>query len=351
VDVIDRFEDVYLDIILDNKNAVVTVESLECGKSKVSVKLKNNDQFLATSECETRYSLDLIKTILKVTGPAGICSEIIRDEKKEYVEITLKYDLLGYVDSEFFKGKTLLDFGCGAGSSTMILARMFPETKIVGVELNEALLEVANARIDFYQYKNVSFISSPNADELPYDLGEFDYIVLSAVYEHLLPKERECLFPMIWSHLKPGGVLFLDQTPYRYFPVETHTSALPFINYLPDKLAHIYATRFSKRKLKSNTWEMLLRGGIRGSTVNEVLARLKNEDCAASLMKPTGFGLKNRIDLWYIKMDRSKYPRLKEIYNIFTRCLFMLTRIELVPHLSLAIKKGTSTGDAPIGDK
>ena len=39
---------------------------------------------------------------------------------------------------------------------------------------------------------------------------------------------------MIWAHLKSGGVLFLNQTPHRYFPVEHHTTNLPMINYFPD---------------------------------------------------------------------------------------------------------------------
>ena len=332
--------------ILNSEIAEVTIEPLEGGTNKVSVKLNDDSQFLSVSECETAYSLELIKIIIKVKGPVGLCQEIIRDEKHEYVEMALRYDLLGYVDSELFKGKTILDFGCGAGSSTMILARMFPEAQIVGVELNKSVLKIANARIDFYQCKNVSFCSSPSPDKLPSDLAEFDYIVLSAVYEHFLPGERQNLFPQIWSHLKLGGVLFLDQTPYRYFPVETHTSALPFINYLPDRLAHIYATRFSKRKLHSKSWEVLLRCGIRGGTVKEVLSRLKGEDSVPKLMKPTGFGLKNRIDLWYIKMDRSKYARLKKVYNIFARVLYLLTKIELLPHLSLAIKKEAAACDS-----
>ena len=31
--------------------------------------------------------------------------------------------------------------------------------------------------------------------------------------------------PLIWSKLKPGRTLFINQTPYRYFPYEHHTTA------------------------------------------------------------------------------------------------------------------------------
>ena len=82
---------------------------------------------------------------------------------------------------------------------------------------------------------------------LPADIGQFDYIILSAVYEHLLPSERPALLTLLWSHLRPGGVIFLAQTPYRWFPVELHTTGLPLINYLPDRLALACARRFSKR--------------------------------------------------------------------------------------------------------
>jgi hypothetical protein len=65
---------------------------------------------------------------------------------------------------------------------------------------------------------------------------EFDYIMFNAVFEHLLPHERPRLLPAVFvRHLRPVGVMFLNQTPYRYSLVEVHTTGgLPLINYLPE---------------------------------------------------------------------------------------------------------------------
>ena len=99
-------------------------------------------------------------------GPAYLCDEILRDESPDYVQKSLKYDLLSYFDEEGFKNKRLLDFGCGSGASTMILARMFPNTEIVGIELEETLLSIAKMRANHYGYKNIELIISPNPNQL-----------------------------------------------------------------------------------------------------------------------------------------------------------------------------------------
>ena len=60
-------------------------------------------------------------------------------------------------------------------------------------------------------------------------------MMLSAVFEHVLPEERDPVLDMLWSVLRPGGVMVVDQTPHRWFPQESHTTALPFLNYLPGR--------------------------------------------------------------------------------------------------------------------
>ena len=47
------------------------------------------------------------------------------------------------------------------------------------------------------------------------DLGTFDVIMFSAVYEHLLPEERRSVLPQIWGALRPGSALCVNQTPHR----------------------------------------------------------------------------------------------------------------------------------------
>ena len=90
----------------------------------------------------------------------------------------------------------------------MILSRFFPKAEIVGIELEERLLTIARARRGFYGYKNVSFHISPSGSELPQDIGEFDLVILSAVYEHLLPTERREEFPWFGAILQKTAICF-----------------------------------------------------------------------------------------------------------------------------------------------
>ena len=325
---------------LKHKDANVLVEALPSGKHKICVELLDHDSFIPINTCETSYPLDLIGMVLNVKGPAYLCYEILRDESPDYVQRRLEYDLLSYVDKREFDNTRLLDFGCGSGASTMALARMFPHTRIVGVELKEQLLFIANMRAQYYDYTDMEFFHSPDSRQLPPDIGHFDYAVLCAVYEHLLQHERIVLLQNIWKVLKPGGILFLNQTPYRYFPIETHTTGgLPFINYLPDRAALVYSQHFSRRILKDKSWEDLLRQGIRGGSVWEICAFLDKCSHKPILLNPSMPGIRDRIDLWHIKSQKAKSVVLKRLFLYSAKFLKMATGITILPVLSLAIKK------------
>ena len=48
------------------------------------------------------------------------------EEDPRYVERAIRNDVLGYVEARAFAGKRVLDFGCGAGASTLVMSRMLP---------------------------------------------------------------------------------------------------------------------------------------------------------------------------------------------------------------------------------
>jgi len=331
-----------MSITLRHPDGLVHVEQLKTGKKKISVELLNKKVFMPRSTCETSYPVNLIEQIMNVKGLGYLCDEIMRDEDPMYVQHNLKYDILSYVSEDSFDNKRILDFGCGNGSSTMILARMFPNSEIVGVELEGKFLSIAKVRAKHYKFDNVSFIPSPDSDNLPSELGDFDYVVLSAVYEHLLPNERKNLIPKIWSHLKPSGVLFVNQTPYRYFPIESHTTGLPLITYLPRKATLHLARRFSKRVSHDDKWETLLRRGIRGGTAKEIIKILSRTSQKPVLLEPDRIGIKDRIDLWYQLSSAVRLPILKKFLKCCLKAFKLISGIIITPSLSLAIKKSHS---------
>ena len=339
-------------MILEHPDGHVEITDLPSGKCRVTINSKKYSIPEVERSIETAYSLELIQKLLEIKGLRYLNDEIRREQDPYYTKICLEKEISAYLSRKECKNKRILDFGCGAGASGVILAHMFPDASIVGIDLDPKLISVAKLRAEYYGLNRLTFECSPSDKELPEGLGTFDMVILSAVFEHLLPDERNAVLRQIWSQLNPGGILFINQTPYRWFPFEGHTSHLPLINYLPDKIAHNAACRFSNRIGENETWENLLRRGIRGSTPRENIKILKKTDVEyhPKLLRPSRLGFRNRIDIWYAGYAISiahKYPKIQliqKILRIVAKAIYCLTGIIFLPTLAMAIQKAPKTG-------
>jgi 2-polyprenyl-3-methyl-5-hydroxy-6-metoxy-1,4-benzoquinol methylase len=323
---------------LTHTHGNIKLTDLDDGRMRVDIHMHNAGAFVMDSSWETGYSRELVAAILEVKGPAWLCDELRRDEDAAYVENDIRHDVFGFVDPEDFEGRKILDFGCGCGASISVLSRLAPGAILTGVELDEPSLNIAKMRASHYNL-TPRLSLSPDSQSLPQDLGTFDTIIFSAVFEHLLPDERLELLPLVWKHLKPGGLLFLNQTPHRWFPIEGHTTGLPLINYLPRSLTHLVTNRLSPRISNNPDWPTLLRMGIRGGTVDEIMGILQGTGEQPQMLAPTRLGLRDHLDLW----DQSSRVRHggtgHKMKAMVLRMVLALTGKTLVPNLSLAIRK------------
>ena len=325
---------------LSHPDGDVRIEETAGGRRRISVDLNPGAPRAPVTEWETAYPVDLIELVLAIKGPAYLCDEIMRDEDPRTVEATLETDLLSYVERRRFAGAAILDYGCGCGASTVVLARMFPTASLVGIDVNEPLLALARARAEFHALSRVRFDVTPDGRQLPQGIGPFDFVVLSAVYEHMYPDERAGALASLWSALKPGGTLFLDQTPFRYFPIENHTTGLPLINYLPDRAAHFVARKCSRRVRPDASWSGLLRDGIRGGTVREIVGHLRKSPAEEPiLLRPSLRGCRDRIDLWHALSGGVRFRRAKLGAKAVFKLIRWTTGLVAVPNLALAIQK------------
>ena len=270
--------------------------------------------------CETTFRLEVVEYLVEQIGCAGLAKFINHFEDKGVPKV-LRSQLLSYFRPEEFKGKRLLDFGCGCGASTFGMAKLLPETDILGVELLSKKVKTAQRIAALQGISNIRFLCSPSGDELPDKIGQFDFVMLSAVFEHLLPRERQIIMPLLWSAMKERAAIFINQTPYRYFPFEHHSTGLWFINYMPDKLAHFVARKWSRHDpskydpaiQKSLNWETHLRGGIRGATEWEIIRNLtRGKKVEAQILQPRPECARDRADHWFARTSQHRFQILKK---------------------------------------
>jgi Methylase involved in ubiquinone/menaquinone biosynthesis len=86
-------------------------------------------------------------------------------------------------------GKTILDVGCGVGSTTLQMARMNPLSDVMGIDLMENTMEQCRLNAAAYDVANASF-KAASVYELPFNDGEFETVTCFFMLHHLddIPK-------------------------------------------------------------------------------------------------------------------------------------------------------------------
>jgi len=316
-------------------DGTVRVTELDDGRRSIEVDPAPG-VVVARTHWDTAYPLELIEAVLEVKGAAWVCDEIMRDEDPGYVRRNLAEVLAAYAGPWQTSVRRILDFGCGCGSSTVALAAHFPDAEIVGVELLDAHVDLARRRLAHHDIDGARVLLSPSGDSVPDGIGRFDLVCLSAVYEHLLPDERPVILGLLDRLTGPGGTLLVFETPDRRFPIEVHTSGLPLVNYLPDRLAFAAVRRFSRRVDGHSTDTDLLREGVRGATVGEIERNLRARGGHWRRLPPTAPGLRRQSQIWYrAAAERlSARPALRRAVSLIDRL-----GLPVSPYLTLAYRK------------
>jgi SAM-dependent methyltransferase len=294
------------------------------------------------SEFETHLSLNTLSKIAMRKG-RYFREEIERSENPNYlqrkIEILLKE--FGIVLSH----KKMLDFGCGAGASTMIFLRC-GATDITGVEVDETLLDIAKSRLsDFfqkgYQLRKIEYIDGKYSTPFPNE--EFDIVWAQAIMEHVLPDQRRFVLGELWRILRKNGLLIILGTPNRLWIKEFHTSNLFFVNYLPLDLAIFIARHCSRRVPMNQSKEELLSNGFRGCTYWEIARALPNTLCLNKVFRKKD--LMVGIKSWRGDTDSRLRKGMIETYGFIMKlidpvfALFNLPQTAFLPSHILVFQK------------
>jgi len=105
------------------------------------------------------------------------------------------YALLGDV-----RGRTVLDFGCGSGENTLLLARRC--ANVVGVDISADLIALARRRLALNGLPGAARFIVGSAHDLPMEAGSVDVVFGIAILHHL---DLEATSREVHRVLKPGG--------------------------------------------------------------------------------------------------------------------------------------------------
>ena len=137
--------------------------------------------------------------------------------KKVHEEVQDKFYGCGSPIPHSLKGKTVLDLGCGTGRDAYVLSQLVgPEGRVIGVDMTENQLEVANRHLDYHMEKfgfntpNIAFKHGYIEDLESLEIADnsIDVVVSNCVIN--LSANKEAVFKEIFRILKPGGELYFS---------------------------------------------------------------------------------------------------------------------------------------------
>lgn len=257
-----------------------------------------------------------------------------QSERNRYVRFRTDFTFDRFVSLPAEGHYRILDFGCGLGHSLEAVLDRFPNAQFVAADYASHALDLcaqhfgADPRLQI-----VRMTGTTSLDEI----GDgFDVIQLNAVFEHLLPDERPLLMANLWRRLKRGGYLVITETPWRWFPIETHCTSLPLVNYLPDRLA-LQAFRRCGRYPADSSMQHALRCGLRGGTVSEMIASLSAREGEAQLVRSSREDARDLVESWW--HGECRHTRQKQLAYRAISLVRSVTGLSISPWVNIAIRK------------
>ena len=247
-----------------------------------------------------QQNLDLIENIRQLFDNTPFPRIPLEQSPKDNSELLYLHNL---VTAYYFRnrrvinteGKVILDAGCGTGYKSLVLALANPGAKIVGIDLSEESVKLAEKRLQYHGVANAEFYAL-KIEELP-SLGlQFDYINADEVL-YLLPDPIAGLQAMK-SVLSPDGIirtnLHSSNGRAGVFRAQAAFKAMGLMNGSPGEL-EVEIVRETMEALqdevglKEFTWKAdradeawimanYLLVGDKGCTIPEVFAMLRGAD-------------------------------------------------------------------------
>src|SRR4030095_5496376 len=184
--------------------------------------------------------------------------------------------LFRYLRARGAAGLRVLEIGCSFGHMTEYLAEQPEIDALSTFDTDPAFVDIARTKakeLGLTVVREILELDQEATRHLSWADGAFDLVLVVGVVEHLPERLRRAQVDEYWRVLTPGGhIAFLD-TPNRYFPWETHSVNLPFVQWLPPRLAYSYAKLGRARAYGTVPFEDFIADGTgwRNATLAECL--------------------------------------------------------------------------------
>jgi tRNA (cmo5U34)-methyltransferase len=103
--------------------------------------------------------------------------------------------------AEGTEARRILELGTGTGETARRVLAMYPDAKLVGLDVNPEMLAEAHASLPARQVETL--VSQSLQDPLP--AGPFELVVSALAVHHLTSEEKQSLFRRVAEALQAGG--------------------------------------------------------------------------------------------------------------------------------------------------
>lgn len=101
------------------------------------------------------------------------------------------------------KGMRICEIGIQKGSSLFVLANVFPEATVLGIDVDQSWLEEQYTRVG----NCVRLYTDAYDPNLPRVLGQFDIIIDDGPHT---PRSQLDFLALYWGNLAPGGLMVIE---------------------------------------------------------------------------------------------------------------------------------------------
>ncbi len=150
----------------------------------------------------------------------------------EWRRESLEDQFLKLFDRQSIEGKRVLDFGCGSGALSLVVARLGAGS-VLGVDLSAKAIERAKKAAED-AHINAEFQQAEHTDCIELPDQSVDVVLCFDVLEHVMAYEQ--IIPEWKRVLRPGGRILIWWSPY-FHPYGHHLHT-----YAPIPWVHVFCT-------------------------------------------------------------------------------------------------------------